>query len=198
MPHPIYSPHLTLAHNYWKEIVQSGDSVIDATCGNGHDTLFLSQIVLATSLQGYVMGIDIQKSALDNTQALLKKNLTPMQYDRVHLYQQSHTSFPEETYRQTIKLIVYNLGYLPGQNKQITTQTSTTLTSVENALHLLTPGGAISITCYPGHAEGLKEETALLVWLQTLSYSTYSICHHRWINRTLSPSLILIKKYLTI
>ena len=58
----------------------------------------------------------------------------------------------------TPKLIVYNLGYLPGSDKLLTTKTSSTLLSVEKALSLIAPNGAISITCYPGHEEGKKEE----------------------------------------
>lgn len=38
-----------------------GDTVIDATAGNGHDTVFLAQLV---GRQGRVWAFDVQSSAL--------------------------------------------------------------------------------------------------------------------------------------
>lgn len=184
-----YSSHIDLAHAYWKTHVQEGDSVIDATCGNGHDTLFLAQLV---GNSGRVIGLDIQEQALKNTQLLLQEN-SCMQ---VSLHRQSHVSFPEEAYQRPISLIVYNLGYLPGGNKNITTKTDSSLESLRKSIELVEEGGLVSVTCYPGHEEGKIEEIALLDWLQTLSPLSFAICHHRWINRRQAPSLLIIKKYL--
>jgi len=68
---------------------------------------------------------------------------------------------------------------LPGGNKQLTSQIETTLISVSRALAILRIGGALSITCYPGHPEGAVEEKALQKWSKTLSqkvdWSTWKI-----------------------
>lgn len=157
--------HLKRAHAYWKEILEPGDIAIDATCGNGHDTLFLSE------LGARVIAYDIQKEALDA--ARQKVNAT--------FRHQSHARF-EET---EAALIVYNLGYLPGGDKSLTTRVETTLKSVEHALKIATK--AISITCYPGHPEGAREEEALLNFLKDC---TWNVCHHRWITRPKAPSLL--------
>jgi hypothetical protein len=184
--------HIAVAHQCWRKHLKEGEWVVDATCGNGRDTLFLAECVLGGS-SGGVIGLDIQEQAIENTRLLLKQSLPPSQYDRIHLYQQSHATFPSQALGYPISLIVYNLGYLPKGKKQITTTSETTLASIEKGLSLLTQGGMISITCYSGHPEGAREESALITWTQMLSPTLYSIYHHRW-SRHLSPSLMIIRK----
>ncbi len=123
-----------------------------------------------------------------------KKKLAIDHYDRVFLFHQSHASFPPIAYKKSISLIVYNLGYLPGGDKQFTTLAAETLKSIDEALKLIRPQGMISITCYPGHPEGQREEEGLIAYLKTLSNKLYTICYHQWVNRHASPSLILIRR----
>jgi SAM-dependent methyltransferase len=185
---PLFQSHLDLAHAYWKQLLTPFDSVIDATCGNGKDTLFLASIVT----EGKLFGIDIQKEAIQNTRQLLASSIPKR--DHVKLFEQSHCVFPEEISPESISLIVYNLGYLPGGNKQLTTIHDHTLKSVQAALLLLKKGGVITLTCYPGHPEGKIEETLLLKWGSSCSPKEWSFCHHRWLNRENAPSLIVIQK----
>jgi ubiquinone/menaquinone biosynthesis C-methylase UbiE len=46
--------------------------VVDATCGNGNDTLALLKMVADERGQGRVYGMDIQDSALESTSSFLK------------------------------------------------------------------------------------------------------------------------------
>ena len=130
---PLFRSHLDLAHQYWEKLLQAGDWAIDATCGNGHDTLKLAEIL--ENKKGGVIGIDIQPEAIAKTEQLLGE------YD-VALYCQSHADFPLLAKEKPIRLIIYNLGYLPGGNKAFTTMTENTLTSVRKASTLIVPGGA--------------------------------------------------------
>lgn len=175
-------PHLTFAHCSWEKIVIPGDIVIDATVGNGHDTFFLAQLLQG---QGQVIGYDIQPKALAQTQKRLEE-LPEAWRESVILKLQCHANFSETG----VKLIVYNLGYLPGGDKSITTQKGSTLLSIQSALSCLTGDGAISITCYPGHAEGALEQAAIMDFLKTLPTDQWNICHHVWLNRPLSPTWI--------
>lgn len=186
-----FQSHLELAHHYWEEIVSPGDCVIDATCGNGHDTLKLAQLVL-TEESGEVFAIDVQASALEKSRELLSQNLSPTLFQRVHWIAQSHENFPQTILPESVKLIVYNFGYLPGGDKSFTTKTDTTLQSIKQALKLLYKGGALSLTCYPGHPEGAVEEAQLGEFLASLSPREWSVCHHVWRNRRNAPSLFLI------
>ena len=156
-----HSPHLFLAHAYWKEHLQPGDIAIDATCGNGHDTLMLAQILLPDPAS-LLFALDLQQNAIDQTFSLLKRSIPLSHFTRVSLEQRCHCAIDRLPLPIPPRLIVYNLGYLPGGDKTITTQTATTLQSLQKAIHLLAPGGAISVTCYPGHPEGEKEEKAII------------------------------------
>lgn len=190
---PLFQSHLDLSYTYWKTILKPGDLVIDATCGNGKDTLKLAQLVIQNGL-GKVYAFDIQKEAILSAQTFLSKSLSQNDYDQVHFFHESHENFANAFLPESIKLIVYNLGYLPGGNKQLTTNTKSTLTSIEIASSLICHEGAISITCYPGHPEGKREEEEILKYVATLNPMEWSCCHHKWINRESAPSLLLIQR----
>jgi methylase of polypeptide subunit release factors len=139
--------HLLLAQKYWKNLLKPIDNVIDATCGNGLDSLFLKKLIY----KGKLFCLDIQKKALENTHFLLKKE--NVDFKNIFLIKKSHEDFSYIP-KTPVKLIVYNLGYLPKSDKTITTKTKTTLKSIKNTLNLIEKDGGISITCYPGHLEG--------------------------------------------
>ncbi len=168
-------PHLEKAHQFWKEHLKPTDHVIDATCGNGKDAAILSNLVP----QGRVYAIDIQEVALEKARQHATGN-------NIVFLHQCHSQLPKD---EKVQLVVYNLGYLPGGNKELTSQTGTTLQSVQEALNLLPVGGALSITCYPGHPEGAIEEKALQSWSKTIS------CHAEWFSwKSGSPTLLIIIK----
>jgi Putative rRNA methylase len=169
----LFGKHLALAHGYWTELIKPGELAVDATCGNGHDTKFL------LSLTDRVIACDVQEAAITATRE--RTGMEPLLC--------CHAELPLQI-AEPVKLAVYNLGYLPGSDKALTTRLETTLTSVERFLPKVT--GAISITCYPGHDEGAREEEALLEWAAKLPSNRWSVCHHRWLNRARSPSLLFI------
>ncbi|TXG75985.1 methyltransferase domain-containing protein [Candidatus Dojkabacteria bacterium] len=175
--------HILLAHSLWSGHLAPDGLAVDATCGNGHDTLVLSRMLP----KGKVFAFDIQKQAIENTRLLLEEHKT---LDRVELFQQSHAEWKGEF--EPPHLIVYNLGYLPRSDKIITTLVETTIKSVQTGLEILLDGGALSIMCYPGHAEGEREEKALLDFLSTLPSSEWTVCHHHFPNRPKSPSLFWV------
>lgn len=188
----LFQTPLDLAHDYWLKLLKPGDLVVDATCGNGHDTLFLAKIVLEKD-SGTLITIDTQKQALENSQSFLLDNLSEDLIKRISFYHQCHSVFPDVLQRESVALIVYNLGYLPGGDKTLTTESSTTLQSLKAALPLILPGGAISITCYPGHLAGKIEEETVIHFASSLDPQVWSSCHHRWLNRKNAPSLLLIQ-----
>ena len=178
-----------IANFCWTELVTPNDIVIDATCGNGHDTLILARLNPRE-----LHTLDIQQKALDSARKKLKEELTPEQLNHIHFHLGCHSEFPKGIEPGTVKLIVYNLGYLPGGDKSVTTMTKTTLRSIRAAMELLQEGGLMSITCYPGHAEGKKEEEQLLQFAAELPKETWSCSHHSTLNRHQAPSLLLIRK----
>lgn len=187
---PLFQSHIDLAHAYWSSLVHPGDLVIDATCGNGHDTFILAQLVAS----GRLIAIDKQLSAIESTRERLAKNLPEDVFKQIEFLHQSHDTFPQDIIPESVKLIVYNLGYLPGGNKSITTVESSTLASLRVAIDLISPGGAICMTCYPGHPEGKIEEQAVLAFASKLSSMHWSCCYHQWVNRKEAPGVLFIQK----
>lgn len=190
----LFQTPIDLAHMYWKQLLTPGSCVVDATCGNGYDTLALSQMVLSEKRDGCVIAIDKQQQALDAARQLLAIHLPNKKLSHIFFYQQCHSSFPNQIAKESVSLIVYNLGYLPGGDKHLTTLSATTIQSLEAALPLIMPGGAVSVTCYPGHDTGKLEEEAVLKFASTLDPQQWSCCHHRWVNRRNAPSLLLIQR----
>lgn len=174
---------LKLGHSIWSQHLKEGDRAIDATCGNGHDTLFLAELNLS-----HLYVFDIQEKALLATQERVgtRKNIS------YHLG--CHSLF--EGVDSPVDLIVYNLGYLPGGDKSVTTQAETTLQSVQKGSSLLSSEGLMSLTLYPGHPEGKREEEALLDLTSAFSPKKFQVSHHRPLNRSNAPSLLLIRKKL--
>lgn len=191
---PLFQNHLDVAHGYWQRLIRQGDSVIDATCGNGYDTLALAKMALSTD-SGFVYGMDIQPKAITNCRRILEENLSPEQLSKVLLTTGCHSKFPEQIQPGTIRLVAYNLGYLPGGDKALTTMTESTIASLNRAVDLVMPGGAISVTCYPGHTEGGREEDAVYAWAAALDPQQWNCCNHRWINRLKAPALLLVQRY---
>jgi hypothetical protein len=189
---PFFQSHLDLAHHYWKQHLQIGSVVIDATCGNGHDSLVLANLIL-NEYSGTLYCIDLQTQAIEATTHRLKEALSEPVFKRVSFIQGSHEQLPSIS---SCHLIVYNLGYLPGGDHSLTTQGPSTLNSLKQGLALLGPGGMVSMTLYPGHEAGFKEKKLLLEYTSSLDPSYYLVCHHQIENRTLAPSLLLIFKKL--
>lgn len=191
---PLFQSPIDLAHQYWKQLLQPGDHAIDATCGNGKDTLMLAELLFSHSLEGSLIGMDIQAEAIERTRMLLGSYLSEKEQKRIFLYQQSHATFPAAAYQVPVRLIVYNFGYLPQGDKSITTLVESSITSLRAALHLLMPKGVISATLYPGHPEGMREQIAFLELAAHLDPSLWCVTWHTFPNRTLSPTLLLLQK----
>jgi len=143
-----------LAHEILARHLGPGDLVVDATAGNGHDTLFLA---LRVSPGGHVFAFDLQKQALENTRERLAQagslcKLTLLQYG----HERMSEKLPAEA-RGRLAAVMFNLGYLPGGDKQLTTSPSTTLAALQQSLELLAPGAILSVLAYRQHPGGQEE-----------------------------------------
>lgn len=141
----------------YEKFIKKGDIVIDATCGNGNDTLALSKLAKK------VYAFDIQTDAINSTKELLNKN----KINNVILINDSHEYVDKyiEEYKNKISLITFNLGYLPKGNKNITTKVKSTIIAIKKGINLLNKKGIILVTCYP-HEEGKKEAKEIIDYLE--------------------------------
>jgi methylase of polypeptide subunit release factors len=174
-----------IAHHFILVASKEKKLALDATCGNGNDTLFLAQ-----NFQN-VHAIDIQKQAIVNTRTLLKEH----NVQNVTIHQISHDRLNELFSKDTrFNCIVYNLGYLPRGNHALKTKAKSTVLSLKQALTLLAPDGYISITLYVGHEGGNEEAKAVEKFVSQLEKRQYSVFRFSYLNRHQSPYVIGIVK----
>lgn len=175
---------LRYSHQLLKEIVNEGDHVIDATMGNGNDTLFLAELVGET---GQVYAFDIQEQALQNTREKIADYK-----ERTTLYLAGHETIEEKiAVDQPIKAAIFNLGYLPKSNKQIITLPKTTKQAMQAILKRLTTGGRMIIVIYYGHEGGEAEKNEVIDFCQKLPQEEFRVLNYQFINQRNSPPILL-------
>lgn len=172
-----------MAHLLLAQCVKEGDTVIDATAGNGNDTVFLAQRVGDT---GRVHAFDIQRQAIENTRERLDRHRLS---HRVVLHHASHTEINQID--TSIKAVVFNLGYLPGSDKCIVTQPETTRAAISSALSLLQPGGMIVVVLYRGHEGGKKEASVVEQFVRRLPIPPYVVSRYNHLNVPNDPPYLL-------
>ncbi len=181
-----------MAHQFAGLHLHAGSIAIDATIGNGHDTLFLAKHV---GESGHVHGFDIQPDALSaTTQRLSEANLA----ERVTLHQTGHENLSRtlpQANKGQIDVALFNLGYLPGSDRSTITTSETTLPALAQALEELTPSGLLLVTLYPGHPGGDQEAADVAEWAKSLAPSLATASEYRLLNRSPhAPRLLLIQR----
>ena len=174
---------LEMAHDFLAQVITKDDVVVDATMGNGHDTLFLAK------LAKQVYAFDIQEQALEKTsQRLQEAGLT-----NVELILQGHETVDQ--FVREAKAGIFNLGYLPSADKSIITQPQTTIEALEKLCHLLVKGGRIAIMIYYGHEGGDIEKDAVMDFVSQLPQQEYTATIYRTLNQINNPPfLVMIEK----
>lgn len=178
---------LEYAHKLVEERIKQGDIAVDATCGNGHDIVFLAKLVCET---GVVYGFDIQQQAIANTINRLEENdLT----HRVKCIQEDHENI-DKWIEYPISAAMFNLGYLPGSDKTIKTEPTKTIQAIETLLKRLKVKGIITIVVYTEHDNGY-EASQLENYLSALPQKIFSIIKYGFVNQIHHPPfLIAIEK----
>lgn len=184
----ILAKAISINHEFIKKLIKPGDMVVDATVGNGNDTLFLANLVGST---GKVYGFDIQKKAIEKTKnLLLKHNLA----QRVSLILDGHENI-EKYIQHPVKAILFNLGYLPGGDHEIITIEETTIIALKKSLSLIASDGVLSVVVYSGHQGGEREKEAVEAFFKGISKNDFHIVKIHHLNRLeSSPYIILAQR----
>lgn len=177
--------------HFIEDHVKEGDFCIDATMGNGNDTLLLSGLC---GKKGRVLAFDIQEMALVNTKARLTKENAPLNY---RLIQDSHANLTQYAEEETADCIVFNFGYLPGGDHSLATKADTSIQAMEKALTLLKKGGILSLCIYSGGDSGFEERDAILNWLSNLDFHKYLVIKSDYFNRPNHPPIPVLVVKLT-
>jgi|LGVF01.2.fsa_nt_gb SAM-dependent methyltransferase len=170
-------------HDFLENVVSKSDYTVDATCGNGRDTLFLAK------LSKHVYSFDIQDLAIRNTKSLIDEN----NINNVTLIKETHQNMSKYI-KNEIKAITFNLGYLPGGDKSIITNENSTVPALQNAIKLLAKNGVITIILYVGHIGGLSEAKAVEEFASALNKNEFKVIKYSFLNTHLPPYVIVIEK----
>lgn len=174
---------LEMAHDFLAQVITKDDVVVDATMGNGHDTLFLAK------LAKQVYAFDIQEQALEKT----SQRLQEAGLSNAELILQGHETVDQ--FVTEVKAAIFNLGYLPSADKSIITQPQTTLEALEKLCQMLVKGGRIAIMIYYGHEGGDIERDAVLDFVSQLPQQEYTATIYRTLNQINNPPfLVMIEK----
>lgn len=177
-----------LVHLFIAPILHRGGVAVDATAGNGYDTLFLARQV---GPDGRVYALDIQEQALQATQKLLTGHGADSQVTLINRGHEELASLIHET----LDAAIFNLGWLPGGDHRLITKPATTLTALAAAVALLRPGGRIGLTVYTGHQGAPEELAALEDYVKDLAPEEYNVIKTTYINRSSrAPVIIFVEK----
>lgn len=175
---------LQYAHSLLADTVQEGDIAVDATAGNGHDTLFLARLV---GDAGYVYSFDVQKQAVDATLHLLLDNELE---HRAVVLRDGHENVDKYVKKQVAGAI-FNLGYLPGSDHAIITTPTTTIAALQSLLKLLKVGGIIVLVVYHGHDGGAVERDGVLQYVKNLPQKDVHVLRYEFLNQQNTPPFVI-------
>ncbi len=178
------------SHELFRLQVKEEGVYIDATMGNGHDTLFLCQMA---GEKGRVMAFDIQEQALEATDKLLREH---QMRERASLYLESHTAMDCYAEPGSVDGIIFNFGYLPGGDHALATRADTSVEAVSKGLVLLKKGGVMALCTYSGGDTGYEEKDKILEYLRVLDEKKYLVIVNSFYNRKKDPPLpvFVVKK----
>ena len=155
--------HFTVeAQNIAKPFLAAGSIAVDATCGNGFDTLFLAEQVGSS---GVIYGVDIQSRAIETVRTKLLAAGTMAQCRLVVGSHSQLNTIIEPAHAGVVSVVMFNLGYLPLGDKTIVTKPDTTLAGLDHAFEMIRPGGFLSVLAYPGHPGGEEEARCVADWI---------------------------------
>lgn len=159
-------------HQQLETLLRPGDVVLDATAGNGHDTLAMARRV---GPEGCVVAIDRQAEAIEATRQRLVDNGCGDCCELITGDHAAQLAMLAPRYAGRIRAITFNLGYLPGGDKTITTSSSSTRTALDAAAQLLAEDGCLFVTAYRGHPGGMDEAAAVADWMHRQASNAWTV-----------------------
>ena len=175
---------LLFARELISRSLKVGGCAVDATSGNGHDTVFLAELV---GRDGSVLAFDIQPQAIAATrERLAAKGLL----ERVRVVEDSHAKMADYS-QAAFDAVMFNLGYLPHGDHTIVTKPESTVAALCFAAKQLNIGGIITILVYTGHEGGREEWEKVWEFSAALPQQLFTVLEYRLINQKNNPPFLL-------
>ena len=195
------SQEIVAAHLY------DGAVAVDATAGNGHDTLFLAERV---GPSGRVFAFDVQEAAVDRTRARLSESglsenglpesgLSESGLANAEVIHDGHERMVDRLGADLIgrvDAVMFNLGYLPRADHDVITRPGTTIPALDQSIELLRNGGVLTVVVYSGHPGGEAEAAAVTAWAKALDRNSFEVVEWRHLNRRNHPPFVIAVKKL--
>ena len=175
---------LQYAQSLLEMSINEGEIAVDATAGNGHDTLFLANLV---GDNGYVYAFDVQKQAVDATLHRLLDNAVE---HRALVIRDGHENIANYV-TKPVAGAIFNLGYLPGSDHDIITKSNTTIQALESLLKLLKVGGMIVLVIYHGHEGGKEERDEVIQFVSELPQKSIHVLRYEFMNQKNDPPFVI-------
>jgi predicted methyltransferase len=183
---------LDFAHVLATRALEAGDIAVDATVGNGHDTVVLAR---AVGTEGRVFGVDVQEAAIESTRERLREEGLMKPVDLLHAGHEHLADHLPSRVHGRVGAVMFNLGYLPGSASDLTTTPDTTLRALDAATTVLRPGGVATVVLYTGHEGGAEEAEAVDEWAAALPQARFRALSYRFVNqRNDPPRLVVVEK----
>ncbi|KGR87761.1 tRNA (mnm(5)s(2)U34)-methyltransferase [Lysinibacillus odysseyi] len=183
---------LQYAQTLLQSAVGNGDIAVDATAGNGHDTLFLAELV---GDDGFVYAFDVQKQAVDAT---LHRLLDHALEHRAIVLNDGHENVAKYV-DKPVSGAIFNLGYLPGSDHEVITRPNTTIQALESLLQLLKIGGIVVLVIYHGHEGGKEERDEVIRFVSALPQKSIHVLRYEFLNQKNDPPFVIalekVKEY---
>lgn len=183
---------LQYAQTLLKSAIGDGDIAVDATAGNGHDTLFLAELV---GDDGFVYAFDVQKQAVDAT---LHRLLDHALEHRAVVLKDGHENVAKYV-DKPVSGAIFNLGYLPGSDHEVITRPNTTIQALESLLKLLKIGGIVVLVIYHGHEGGKEERDEVIRFVSELPQKYVHVLRYEFLNQKNDPPFVIalekVKEY---
>ena len=177
---------IEMAQLVLRRVLPEARILVDATAGNGNDTLFLAE---NSPQEAKIYAFDIQPRAIADTE-----KRTAAYKDRIQYVLDSHERLGTVVH-EPIDAIIFNLGYLPGGDHHVTTDAMSTLAAVQAAVEKLALHGVLVVVVYPGHPAGQAESEALAEYMPALPCGTFTVGCYRMVNHEEgAPFLYIVEK----
>lgn len=180
---------LSFAKSILCEVLQPGSICVDATVGNGYDTVFLSEKAGAS---GHVFGFDIQEDAVTQTEQRLNEECQPENWTIFHSGHENMLELIPAEFHGRVNVVMFNLGFLPGSDKTVITKSDTTLEAIKASLEILARGGMLCIAIYAGHPGGDEEDVAVREYCNALDYHAFRVIQSEMVNKPGYPIRMLL------
>jgi SAM-dependent methyltransferase len=156
-------------HDFLAAHLPAAQFAIDATCGNGGDTVFLCRLAQK------VLAMDIQPQAIESTRRRLAQEGLAEPEGRVQLVCDSHANLLRYAAPGSADAVLFNFGWLPGAEHAVFSTAASSIPALEAALTALRTGGILSAVLYSGKCIGSDEKQAVLAWLRALPLTQYTV-----------------------